>query len=266
MKKRVISAIVALSIVVPLIILGGIPYYIGCGILGIVGFYEIMNLREQEKQIPLFIKIIIFISFILLMMSGVRESYGFDVDYRMLTIVTFMCMLPILVFSDRKRYNCDDALYMLGATFFLGTAFNFLITIRNINVMYLVYILLITIMTDTFAHFFGTKIGRIKLCPTVSPNKTVEGMLGGTFFGTFTGSVFFSTFISSNIPLLYIVLTSLFLSIMAQFGDLVFSAIKRSYGVKDFGNIMPGHGGVLDRLDSILFAIYAFTFVITLFY
>ena len=174
-------------------------------------------------------------------------------------------MLPLLLYPDRKKYDADDAFYILGGVFFLGTAFNFLITIRNMNLDYFVYIMLVTFMTDTFAHFFGTKLGKIKLCPKISPNKTVEGALGGTFFGTFIGVVYFLTFIKVDAHIIAIVLISLFLSIMAQFGDLFFSSVKRKYGVKDYGNIMPGHGGVLDRVDSLLFAILAFTFAITFF-
>ena len=113
-------------------------------------------------------------------------------------------------------------------------------------------------MTDTFAHFFGTKIGKHKLCPKISPNKTIEGMIGGTVFGTFLASMYFITVINSDKNVVLVVLMTLFLSIIAQFGDLVFSAIKRKYNVKDYGNIMPGHGGVLDRLDSLIFTMLAF--------
>ena len=148
---------------------------------------------------------------------------------------------------------------------FLGIAFNFLIVIRNIDILFLLYVVLVTIMSDTFAHFFGTKIGKNKLCPKVSPNKTVEGLLGGLFFGTFIGSVFFLTFINTMSNIFYVIVISLALSLIAEFGDLVFSAIKRRYNVKDYGNIMPGHGGVLDRLDSILFAILAFSYLVSFF-
>ena len=127
------------------------------------------------------------------------------------------------------------------------------------------YVVLITIMSDTFALFVGSKIGRHKLCPAVSPNKTVEGMIGGVAFGTFIGSMYFLTFINQSANAFYIVIISMALSLVAEFGDLVFSSIKRRYGVKDYGNIMPGHGGVLDRLDSILFAILAFAYFVSFF-
>ena len=120
-------------------------------------------------------------------------------------------------------------------------------------------------MADTGAYFVGKIFGRHKLCPDVSPKKTIEGALGGTFFGTFIGVIYFITFVKTDSNLLSVCLISLFLSVMAQFGDLFFSSVKRKYGVKDYGNIMPGHGGVLDRVDSLLFAILAFTFAITFF-
>ena len=107
-------------------------------------------------------------------------------------------------------------------------------------------------------------IGKHKLLEEISPKKTWEGTIGGTIIGTFVSTVFYVTVINPNINLGIIILVSLFLSIIGQFGDLVFSAIKRYYGKKDFSNIMPGHGGVLDRLDSLIFVLLGFTFFITI--
>ena len=264
MKKRVISAIIALIICIPLLIIGGYPFYVGVSILSVIGYYEIINIRERERKVPLLIKLIGLVTYLMIVLNNVVSSNIFYIDYKVLALTAFLLMLPI-IFFDRKKYNVNDALYLIGTSIFLGITFNFLMIFRNIDINYLIYILLITIMTDTFAHFFGTKLGKIKLCPKISPNKTVEGALGGTFFGTFIGVVYFLTFIKVDAHIIAIVLISLFLSIMAQFGDLFFSSVKRKYGVKDYGNIMPGHGGVLDRVDSLLFAILAFTFAITFF-
>ena len=258
MKKRVISAIIALIICIPLLIIGGYPFYVGVSILSVIGYYEIINIREREKKVPLLIKLIGLVTYLMIVLNNVVSSNIFYIDYKVLALTAFLLMLPI-IFFDRKKYNVNDALYLIGTSIFLGITFNFLMIFRNIDINYLIYILLITIMTDTFAHFFGTKIGKHKLCPSVSPNKTIEGAVGGAIFGTFFGSVFYLTMFNGNT--FVIILISLLLSIVAQCGDLVFSAIKREYDVKDFGKIMPGHGGVLDRFDSLLFSILLFSII-----
>ena len=264
MKQRVISAIVALIIVIPLIILGGYAYYLGVGILSIIAYFEIISVREKEKKIVPVVKYISLVTYLCIVLSSAIGGSTFNIDYRLFILDLFVCLLPLIAL-DKKEYDAEDALVLVSITMFLGIAFNFLIIIRNMSLYYLIYVVLITIMSDTFAHFFGTKIGKIKLCPNVSPNKTVEGMVGGVFFGTFIGTVFFITFVSVNANIFYTIIISLALSLIAEFGDLVFSAIKRRYGVKDYGNIMPGHGGVLDRLDSILFAILAFSYLVSFF-
>ena len=250
MRERVISAICALIIVIPLIILGGYAYYIGVSILSIIGYFEILEVREKEKKINRVVKGLVLISYLCIVMSSFLGKTTFSIDYRFILLDIFMCMLPLITFT-KKDYDAEDALMLLAITLFLGISFNYLITIRDMDILYLVYALLVTIMSDTFAHFFGTKIGKYKLAPNISPNKTIEGMIGGVAFGTFIGSMFFLTFINNDINSFFIVAMSLALSLVAEFGDLVFSAIKRRYGVKDYGNIMPGHGGVLDRLDSV---------------
>ena len=123
---------------------------------------------------------------------------------------------------------------------------------------------MVTIFTDTFAYLIGRLIGSHKLLEEISPNKTWEGMIAGTLMGTFISLMFYITTINNSISIISITAVSLFLSILGQFGDLVFSAIKRYYGKKDFSNIMPGHGGILDRLDSILFVVFGFVFFITI--
>lgn len=264
MKQRVISAIIALIVVIPLIILGGYAYYVGVGIMSILAYYEIVKVREKEKKMDTSIKLLGLVAYLCIIMSAIIKKDSFNIDYRLYILDLFVCLLPLVVMT-KKEYDAEDALVLVSITLLLGIAFNFLIVIRNLSILYLLYVVLVTIMADTFAHFFGTKIGKIKLCPKVSPNKTVEGLLGGLFFGTFIGTMFFITFINVNSSVFYVAVVSLTISLAAEFGDLVFSAIKRRYGVKDYGNIMPGHGGVLDRLDSILFAVLAFSYLYSFF-
>ena len=123
---------------------------------------------------------------------------------------------------------------------------------------------LISIVTDSYAYFVGCLIGRHKLLEVISPKKTWEGMIGGTFFGVFIDILYYINFVNPVAFLLNVIVVTTFLSIVGQFGDLFFSAIKRYYGKKDFSNIMPGHGGILDRFDSIIFIMLAFSFFLTI--
>ena len=263
MKQRVLSAIVALIIVIPIIIIGSYAYYVAVGILSIIGYYEILKVRQREKKIDLSVRVVTLISYLCIVLSSWNKT-DFNIDYRLFLLNLFVCYLPLIVFNT-KDYDAEDALVLFAITTFLGIAFNYLIVVRNLDILYLLYVLLATFMSDTFAHFFGTKIGKHKLAPQISPNKTVEGMIGGIVFGTFISGMFFLTFINNSAHITLLFITSFVLSIIAEFGDLVFSSIKRKYGVKDYGNIMPGHGGVLDRLDSLFFALLAFSFLVSFF-
>ena len=111
-------------------------------------------------------------------------------------------------------------------------------------------VILIFIFTDTFAMFMGMAFGRHKLIPKVSPKKTVEGSILGSVIGTVVACTFYH-FLVSPITI-SVVLVTLALSIIGQIGDLMFSKIKRENDIKDFSNLIPGHGGILDRLDSTI--------------
>jgi phosphatidate cytidylyltransferase len=154
--------------------------------------------------------------------------------------------------GDLKRYNYKDGLWLLGITLMIGIMFNAVIKIRFIGLYEVLYCLLIATVTDSFALFGGKMFGKTKLCKDISPNKTVEGSIVGTIFGTIVGVVFYTLLIGGR-SIWIIILLTLLLSIFGQFGDLFFSSIKREHKIKDFSNVIPGHGGILDRLDSLLF-------------
>lgn len=261
MKQRIISAAIALAIVIPLIIIGGTWYYLGLSIIGLIGFIEMMNAIKKERKIPLLISILSVICFIFIMMNGIFTTTAFLIDNKIIVISLLLLNIPVIFFK-KENYNINDSLFLTGIVILLGLGFNYLMELRDLNVWYLIYVLLITTMSDTFAHFFGTNIGKYKLCPLVSPNKTIEGFIGGTIFGTFIGTCFYTAQFSYT-SLIVIVLISLLLSVVGQIGDLFFSSIKRKYEIKDYGKIMPGHGGVLDRLDSILFVSLAFGIIVS---
>ncbi len=123
---------------------------------------------------------------------------------------------------------------------------------RDAGLVYIFYSLFIIWATDTGAYFTGRAIGKRKLWPEISPNKTIEGFVGGIVCAVIV-SILFGLLTKMNVPILSLSIVTLFLSVFGQVGDLVESALKRHYQVKDSGNILPGHGGILDRFDSLLF-------------
>lgn len=264
MKQRIISALIALIIIIPIIWVGGKSFIASASILGLIGFYEMIKLKHESRKIPLPIIVISLFSFIYLMLCNLEYiSVEFMIHYEAVALIIFLMTIPI-IFYNKRKYNIEDAMFLLGVVFFLGVSFNFLITIRMFDLKYLIFLLLITIFTDTFAYITGMLIGKHKMCPSVSPKKTWEGFIGGLVMGTFISTIFYISAFDYTENILILILIIAFLSAIGQLGDLVFSSIKRYYKTKDFGNIMPGHGGVLDRLDSILFVILAFSFIMRL--
>lgn len=265
MKKRVISAVVVLAIFIPLLLNGGFLYKVGIYILSMLGLKEFLDVKKIKKELPSFIEFISYIILSLIVLSSTNtENLIFQMDFRIIGGLFLVFLIPTVLYHNRQLYSVNDAFYLIGGVFFLGTSFSLLIIYRNINIFFIIYLFMITIFTDTFAYLIGRLIGNHKLLKEISPNKTWEGMIAGTLVGTFISSMFLTTTMSLNSSLFTVSLISLFLSILGQFGDLFFSAIKRYYGKKDFSNLMPGHGGVLDRLDSILFVVFGFVFFITI--
>lgn len=266
MKTRVISALCALLIILPVIYIGGTIFNIAAYILSIIALHEMLKAKTIKKDLPIFIKFISLVSLSIIMFNNtLNVSMDFNIDIRVLIGIFMVFLLPVILYHDRKIYSVNDAFYLIGTLFFLGISFSTIILIRELDIKWLFYIISITISTDTYAYTIGSLIGKNKLLKDISPNKTCEGMIAGTLLGSFIGTCFAYYVINPSSPIYIIILLSVFLSIIAQMGDLVFSAIKRYFNVKDFSNIMPGHGGILDRLDSLIFASLAFMFFYQLF-
>ena len=262
MKKRIISAIIMLMIVIPLIVIGGIPYSLAVGLIGCMAYKEIIDLRHDKlNEYPLLMKCLGLISMLYLIYSNF-EKYGllFGVSYKVLCMIILVICIPIILY--KKRYNINDAFHLLADVLFLGIGFNLLITVYNYGIKYFILLILITTLTDTFALFGGKLVGKHKFT-NISPNKTIEGCLIGTLVSTFVCTMYYINVISSVSSVFSVICVIIFLSIIGQCGDLFFSAIKREYNKKDFSNLIPGHGGILDRLDSIIFVLFAFILVMS---
>lgn len=259
MKTRVISAIVIVILFVPFLIIGGLPFAIFMSLLALGALYELIKVCESKKKFPVFLKGIAYLLVIAFCMNHFDSiEFSSNFDYRVMAGILFIFLAPIVFMDDFDRYHFVDALSLIGSLLFIGLSFNLIVLIRNFDLNYLIYLLLITTITDTFALISGKLVGRHKLCPKISPGKTIEGLVGGVLMGTFVATAFYYTVIQSNISLVLVILATAGLSLVGQLGDLVFSAIKRYYKVKDFSNLIPGHGGVLDRFDSLIFVTFAF--------
>lgn len=262
MKKRVASAIVMIAVFVPILLLGGITFSVFMTILALGGMYELIHIRENKRKFPFFIKGIAYLFALFFSVSNYSHNiFSYELDYRMIAILIFAFLLPILFMNQKKEdYHIPDALYMISALLFITLSFNLVLLIRNYDLNYLIYLVLITVITDTFAFLTGKYIGEHTFTE-ISPHKTIEGCIGGVIMGTFIPTVFYFTVINSSISLVLLIFVTALLSILGQCGDLVFSSIKRTYKVKDFSNLIPGHGGILDRFDSLIFVVLAFVLV-----
>ena len=255
MKERVISAVVALIIVIPLLIFGGIYFDILVSIIGLIGLFELLRVKNN---IPNIIKYISYVLFLMLLIYGYTfTGKVYLMNFTFVVICFLILFTSLLVFNDNKKYSIEDVFYVFGSIIFLSAAFNLFIVVRSKGLMLTIYLLLITTMTDTFAYVIGSMIGKHKLLPSVSPNKSIEGFVSGLVGGTLIATLFYIFCIDSSSIMLTIIITFM-LSIVGQIGDLIFSAIKRHFKIKDYSNIMPGHGGVLDRLDSIIFVLFGY--------
>ena len=250
MKKRIISAIVALIIFIPLVIIGEIWLKLAACVLAVLGIKEFLDLPHKNKR-PIYVDVIIYaLTILLVFMNEKREIYY------LLTLL--IPMLAVIYCNDNKAYNADEAFKLVGMTILIGTVFHKFLVIREESLMLFIYLFLITMLTDTYAHLGGSLIGKHKFAPKISPNKTWEGAIIGGVFGTLCAATFYYITINSSVNVLGLLIITLFLSCLGQLGDLFFSAVKRNHDIKDFSNIMPGHGGVLDRLDSIIFVIIGY--------
>ena len=257
MKQRTLSAILLLMIALPCLIVGNIPFTILVIVAGLLGLRELFKIIKTTSHIPLFIEIINYITLIFFIVSNYGAgSFFTTVDYRLTSFLLIVNLLPLVFINNKDKYSLKDAFLVIGIVLFFGITFNLAIILRSSGFKEIMYLLLITVFNDTFAYLTGMLIGKHHFTD-ISPNKTIEGCIGGALMGTVVASIYYFTFFNAFNVALVILLTFL-ISIISQAGDLVFSYIKREYGVKDFSNLIPGHGGVLDRLDSIIFAILGF--------
>ena len=191
---------------------------------------------------------------------------SFSVPILPIVIVYSMIML-ITIVVDFGKTKFEHAGMAILFSLIMPTATGCFLRMRNMmdvydsltrgHIRFLVWFCLAgAVFADTFALFAGIKLGKHKLCPRVSPKKTVEGAIGGVIGSAVINiiALFVCNWLCYNpfpIPVGFMIVLAFVVPVVSMFGDLIASTIKRNYGIKDFGNLIPGHGGIMDRLDSI---------------
>lgn len=211
-------------------------------LLSIIGMYEFYNAVEKKDIKP--IKLVGYLSCVGFLLDTLGFSW-ISVSY----ILIFDVILLLLYSLIRKDKNISDIAITFLGVLYIPVLFQHIIYLSDSIYIWLVFI--IAWGTDTCAYIFGMIFGKHKLCPKLSPKKTIEGSIGGILGSVALVYLYIRYF--KLTPTWVFILLSFIGSIVAQIGDLTASKIKRITGIKDFGFIMPGHGGILDRFDSILF-------------
>lgn len=260
MKIRIFGALAAIAVFVPFIMAGGVWFAYFALILGVIGLYELAKMKGIKFLSSIGVIASIALASILLPDSYLIPFIPLD-EPQFIFYVCGMVLLTMTVYKH-KTFNFIDAAVLMFGALYVGFGFRFLITMRDMGLETLMYQLLVIWSTDTGAYFTGRFLGKTPLAPEVSPNKTVEGSIGGVILALIVSSFYIYLVNPAVGQLNHIWLLTIIMSIVGQYGDLVESAYKRYFGVKDSGNLIPGHGGVLDRFDSMIFA--SFTFMIWL--
>lgn len=257
---------------VPFVIFGTYSFAVFVLLLLVAGVYEFLHIK---KDTPIYIYILSFILGYLIIFdlpffeksfdfsSGLLTNYHLNLYYLLALLVVFS-----LTIIDKGNTPFSAIYYML-VTFYLAIGLKGMLFLRsqgesiNDGTILFGYVILVTCLTDIFAYFGGMTCYKLlgeekvhKLAPKISPKKTIEGALIGTIIATTLGTVFaILVFRHTSLvvyPFYYYIIISLALAIFGQIGDLLLSINKRHFGVKDYSNLLPGHGGVLDRIDSLL--------------
>jgi len=253
MKKRVLAAAVLLPLLLLIVLV--LPKYFTAilfGVIAAIGARELLvgTGLVEHKRLPIYAMII---AFFVALWSCIWSVLP-------LLLLCVFCFFAV-IFAELLLFHSEISFEKVAITFVAGFGIPFLLSavVRIHNQVYgRVFILLpfvIAFLSDTCAYFAGRAFGRHKLAPTISPNKTIEGLFGG-MLGAVIGVAVYCTVMEKVLHLqvqyIFVPVYGILGSLAAVFGDLSFSVIKRQTGIKDFGNLIPGHGGILDRFDSMI--------------
>ena len=266
--KRAISAIILIPVIILLVWWGGYPYAASIVLVSSLMLIEFWGLSQSIGVKAG--RIITVACGILFCLSAV-DSIGFKIPVELPLALALLLPFSYQIFRDHFNLAYLSVTSTLLGAVYIGWAFgHHLILLRDISGAGrgLLFFLLVTIwIGDTAAYLFGRWFGTHKLRPTISPGKTIEGTIAGLVFGALGGLGVWSFFLKDILSFPHALILGVLLGIVGQLADLSESILKRSAEVKDSGNLIPGHGGLLDRCDSLIFSApvlyYYFTYLVS---
>ncbi len=260
MKTRIVSGLIMLPLL-GVLFLGG--YYLMTFVFVITlacihEFFKAFNSAKVHPSQPITFVTTIALYILYLLFPN-------DGTYLLLWVVLTTFISCIYMFDIEKRRLEDSMAMIMANSYIVLFAFHLILISQHADFSIMIWIVVFASFgSDTMAYFVGVTIGRHKLCPTLSPKKSIEGAIGGVF-GSLLFCGLFGYFIAPYY-LIHCLVLGIIGGAFAQLGDLTASAIKRKLEIKDYGALIPGHGGVLDRVDSIIFnapLVYYYMFIVT---
>lgn len=254
MKTRILSAIIALPIVIFPLYLGGWLTSVLILVAISIGLWEFNRAFKMEEGFIYFLQLLLTLGLFIL-------QYSRRLEYILISLVLMIILSFIYYIIRYPKVELQTVFIGLIGYFYISVMMSHIVLVRNMDQyghILIWLILLISFGSDTFAYFTGVFLGKHKLAPKLSPNKTIEGAIGGILGSGILTTLytFFLAYTETNIELHHFIgfaLMGIVGSIFGQFGDMTASAMKRVTKIKDFGTLIPGHGGIVDRMDSIIF-------------
>ncbi len=253
MLKRTITSIVGIAVFVPVVLFSDtLILPIAAAIFTLIALYEMFGCIGVKNNFVLTVPFYLTGAATPFAVRYLNSDLGCT-DFAVIALVfLILYLLCVMVFS-RGRVGLEEASMTLMMSLYISLAFGCIVYLRDIGNDYVYLLAFIAAWTtDIFAYLVGMAIGRHKLIPDVSPKKTVEGSIGGIVCCTVVFVIISRVIGLVDIPIYFLIIAGIVASCISQVGDLAMSVIKRKYGIKDYGKLFPGHGGVLDRFDSVL--------------
>ncbi|MBR6917884.1 MAG: CDP-archaeol synthase [Clostridia bacterium] len=258
MLKRTITGFLLTAVAVPVVIFSHtyvLPIVLS--LLSLIGTFEMLKCIGTVRNPLITVPVMIVAGAIPILARAIKNINYFTATYLALLMLTLFLMLAAGIFS--KRTDVTDSAITFSLCMYVISGFVAIVLLRNEKggEYYFLIPVIAPFTCDIFAYLTGRLFGKHKLIPSVSPKKTVEGAIGGTFFCTAIctgyGLILRHVLELEHImPVWTFVVGGILIAVVSQIGDLIASVIKRKYGIKDYGKILPGHGGIVDRFDSVI--------------